>query len=521
MLKINFRLTFMRNYFFAAVLFISPLVKAGDGIVTYPVEKTAVKSTVFSITANGHDIFTQKFKDINYVHFAHQGVIVVSITCAETARSIEISPRRDVYKEEVTGNKITFQLAKPGYHVITLNHNQRLFILTDDLNDSKPGKTKNKLVNVMSYGADSTGSSLCTVAIQKALDETARQKKVLYFPAGIYKSGTIKLSSNSYVFLEAGAMIKGSENRDDYPVDAGKKESDYVHDKEHYTDNGERMTFSRLILIDSAVNVKIWGRGTIDGSGSVVRAQGKPANLIRIRNSRNVLIEGLLLRDPACWNTHILHSKNITIRNIKMINDRSVANTDGFDPDASAKVLIDHCFAYCSDDNIAIKTTNNGGLLQNCENIIVSNCVFLTKKSSLKLGTETKGSYMHDITFKNNYVVEADRGMVLYCYDGAIFKNIRFINNYFEKGYPDSQKKAIHFQIKKRNGEGQIENVLIRDCTFSESFQPSSEMAGLDSMHTINGIKFKNLSISGKLCLTAQDLHLKTNENVQNISFEK
>jgi polygalacturonase len=204
-----------------------------------------------------------------------------------------------------------------------------------------------------------------------------------------------------------------------------------------------------------------------------------------------------------------------------MINDRSVANTDGFDPDASKNVLIDHCFAYCSDDNIAIKTTNNGGLLQDCENITVSNCVFLTKKSALKVGTETKGAFMKNIRFKNNYVVEADRGLVLYCYDGASFQDIQFTGNYFEKGFPDSQKKAIHFQLRKRSGEGSIKNVLIKDCVFSESFHSASEIVGLNAAHTIDGIKIKNLKIGGKLCLRVEDLHLKTNEYVHNISFEK
>lgn len=78
------------------------------------------------------------------------------------------------------------------------------------------------------------------------------------------------------------------------------------------------MTFSRLILVDSAENVSIRGRGIIDGSGAVLRAQGKPANLLRIRNSRNVVIEGVLLRDPAAWNTHIHYSDGVTIRDVKL-----------------------------------------------------------------------------------------------------------------------------------------------------------------------------------------------------------
>jgi hypothetical protein len=111
--------------------------------------------------------------------------------------------------------------------------------------------------------------------------------------------------------------------------------------------------------------------------------------------------------------------------------------------------------------------------------------------------------------------------MALYCSDGALFKNIRFENNYFEKGFPDSQKKAIHFQIRNRSGAGQITNVLIKNCAFSKGFHSASVFEGLDATHTIDGVKFKNVTVGGKLCLSRNDLHLKTNEFVQNISFEK
>lgn len=506
--------------FLSAVLLVSCFVYAGGDILTFPVEKTAVKSMVFSVTINGKNVFTQAFKDIHYIHFAQKGAVTVSIDCSVKAEGVQISPQLDIKGQQVKNNTVSFELSKAGYHVVALPNGERLFVFSDQWNEKTIPSVK-KMISVLKYGADSTGESLATTAIQKAINETAKQKRVLYFPAGIYKTGTLTIPSDAHICLGAGALIKGSENRIDYPVDAGTKESDAVNDKEHYTDNGEWMTFSRLLLIDNANNVKIWGSGTIDGSGSLLRAQGKPANLIRIRNSKNVMIKGLVLRDPACWNTHILHSENVTIRDIKMINDRSVPNTDGFDPDASKNVLIDHCFAYCSDDNVAVKTSNNGGLLQNCEDITVSNCVFLTMKSSLKVGTETKGAVMWHIVFQNNYVVEADRGMALYCNDGALFQDIRFIGNYFEKGFPDSQKKAIHFQVKKRSGEGQIKNVLIRDCSFSESFHSASEVTGLDAQHLVNGILFKNLMIGGKPCLSAEDLHLKTNEYVQNIRFEK
>lgn len=484
-------------------------------------EKTAVKSPVFSVKSNGLDVFTQQFKDIHYANFDHNKPVQVNILVNEPVNEWQVTPKRDITHEQLLGNNISFDLTKPGYHVITINKKHRLFILTGQVLKNVPSSNSRGVISIMSYAVDSTGSTLSTGAIQKALDEAAAAKKVLFFPPGLYKTGSVKLSSNANIFLSAGAIIKGSEDRNDYPADDGKKESDHVNDKANYTDNGEWMTFSRLILVDNATNVKIWGRGIIDGSGSIVRAQGKPANLIRIRNSKNVTIDGVILRDPACWNTHILHSENVTIRNIKMLNDRTVANTDGFDPDASKKVLIDNCFAYCSDDNIAIKTTNNGNLLADIDGVTVSNCVFITKKSALKVGTETKGNSMRNIVFKNNYIVEADRGMVLYCYDGAKFENISFLNNYFELGYQSSNLKAVHFQMKNRNGKGQIRNVLIRDCTVASTFSNVSEIMGLDAGHTVEGVLFRNVRFGGKIVLSLQDIGAKTNEFVKNIRFEK
>ncbi len=501
-----------------ALCVVSITVAANGKVDFPPVEKTAVKSAVFTVAVDGRAAFTQHFKDIHYVNFDHNERVQISIASNEPVTDWQISPKTDISNERRSGNELHFDLNKPGYHVITLNNKYRLFILTGRILSNTP-KGKG-VVSIMDYGVDSTGQSLSTAAIQKALDETAKARKILYFPTGMYKTGSIKLSTNANVFLAAGALIKGSENRNDYPSDDGKKESDHLNDKEHFTDNGEWMTFSRLVLIDNASNVRIWGRGIIDGSGSIVRAQGKPANLIRIRNSKNVTLEGIILRDPACWNTHILHSENVTVRHIKMLNDRSVANTDGFDPDASRKVLIDQCFAYCSDDNIAIKTTNNGNLLRDIDDITVSNCVFITKKSALKVGTETKGASMRNIVFSKNYIVEADRGMVLYCYDGAVFEKIRFLNNYFETGYKSSNLKAIHFQIRNRSGKGQIRNVLIRDCSIAANFSNVSEIVGLDTDHTIEGILFKNVQLAGRPVRSIQDIGAKTNEFVKGIRFE-
>lgn len=468
----------------------------------------------YRVTVGGVDLPVEAYKDIYYVNFALDGSAPVLIESAEPLTGCEVSPAARGIAASVEGVEARFTLPGAGWWVVRLNDRDRLFLLADE--PEKAPAANGQTLNAADFVS---GDGLQTANLQRALAEASATGRTLAFPRGVYPTGTLRIGSNTHIYLADGAIIKGSDNREDYPTDGGLLEADHIHNKEHYTDNGEWMTFSRLILIDSAENVSIRGRGIIDGSGAVLRAQGKPANLIRIRNSRNVVIEGILLRDPAAWNTHIHYSDGVTIRDVKLINDATVPNTDGFDPDASTNVMIDHCFAYCSDDNVAIKTTNNLGLNKELQNIVVRGCVFLTRKSSLKVGTETKASRMADILFENNDVVECDRALALYCNDGALFENITFSNNRVERNYPDSQRRPIHFKISERHGKGWIRNVMIRNCDFATVFPRPAEIAGLDAGHTIDSLTFSNVTIGGRPVRSLDDLGAKI-RFTENILFE-
>jgi len=60
---------------------------------------------------------------------------------------------------------------------------------------------------------------LNTRSIQSAIDTCAKGGGgIVYFPAGKYLSGTIFLKSYITIYLDAGAVLAGSKNLDDYPV---------------------------------------------------------------------------------------------------------------------------------------------------------------------------------------------------------------------------------------------------------------------------------------------------------------
>jgi polygalacturonase len=59
-------------------------------------------------------------------------------------------------------------------------------------------------LNVASEGADSKGVNLSTAIIQSCIDKAASQGGgVVYFPAGTYLTGAIKLKSNITLHIDA------------------------------------------------------------------------------------------------------------------------------------------------------------------------------------------------------------------------------------------------------------------------------------------------------------------------------
>ncbi len=289
-------------------------------------------------------------------------------------------------------------------------------------------------------------SHLQTNAIQFAIDEVAKRGGTLRFKEGTYLTGTLQMRSHVMLHLEKGAVVKGSDSIEDYPVDSGYTEQGT---------NGEHMSFSRLIFFHTIEHAGISGEGTIDGQGKLIRSKGRSANLIRIQNCKDITIEDVELRDSAAWSTHILYSDHIQLKHVLIVNNLSNKNTDGVDIDSSKDVLVDGCFMYCGDDCVVVKTTRNSGLLQPSEHIKVINNIFFTLKAAQKIGTESFAD-IRDVLFENNTVLFADRAIGLYNYDGGTFSNIRFLNTEIVK-----VQKEVEIQTKERNGKGMIKDVII------------------------------------------------------------
>src|SRR4051812_1823813 len=110
------------------------------------------------------------------------------------------------------------------------------------------------IFDVRAHGAIGDGESNSTKAIQSAIDAAAQAGGgTVLVPAGRYVTGSLVLRSNINLRVDAGAVLLGSQNPDDFPMFASKWDGPGVKPRHAALFTGEELE-----------NVSLTGRGTVD-----------------------------------------------------------------------------------------------------------------------------------------------------------------------------------------------------------------------------------------------------------------
>ncbi|MBN2580768.1 MAG: hypothetical protein JXB10_17410 [Pirellulales bacterium] len=254
---------------------------------------------------------------------------------------------------------------------------------------------------VTDSGAMGDGKTLCTAAIQKAIDACAAAGGgTVLFPPGTYLSGTLTLKSRVTLHLEAGATLRGSPRQVDYPAIKSKLPS-------RTNIYGVRS----LIFAEDLDNIAIRGRGTLDGNGEAFKTRhhdGRRPMMLRIVNCRDVLVENVKMKNSGFWNQHYLVCQRVQIRGVQVWNHVTY-NEDAVDIDGCRDVVISDCFFDSDDDALCLKST----LQQPCENILVTNCVLSSHCNAFKMGTDSSGGFVN-VTLTNCSIISPPRSKKLY-----------------------------------------------------------------------------------------------------------
>ncbi|MDO4267383.1 MAG: glycosyl hydrolase family 28 protein [Eubacteriales bacterium] len=235
------------------------------------------------------------------------------------------------------------------------------------------------------YLAAGDGKAMDTRAIQQAIDDCGPEEKV-YLPAGIYKTGALRLHSNMELYLEEGAVLQGTACQEDYlPRIKSRFEGTEMECYSSLLNLGELNREGGY----SCENVLIRGKGVIASGGqalarSIIESERirlreylkelgdkvqecenldtipgrvRP-RLINISNSRNIRISGLTLANGASWNVHMIYSDGIVTDHCTFRSE-GVWNGDGWDPDSSTNCTLFACEFYTGDDSVAVKSGKN------------------------------------------------------------------------------------------------------------------------------------------------------------------
>lgn len=267
------------------------------------------------------------------------------------------------------------------------------------------------MVNVKNYGAVGDGEANDTKALQGAIDAAAEGGGgTVVVPAGKYVTGSLFLKSNINLHLEAGAVLLGSQNVEDFPLWRSEWE-------------GPNAAVRRAPLIagENLTNVSVTGRGVIDGRGEMwwkMQLEKRGMEVLRplsyrLVNSYNLLVEGVTFKNSPMWTVSPLNCDNVTIRGITIINPPDSPNTDGINPESCRNVRIDSCHVDVGDDCITIKSgkeTDGRRELTPCENITITNCTLLRGHGGVVIGSEMSGS-VRNVVISNCVFVGTDRGL--------------------------------------------------------------------------------------------------------------
>ena len=254
------------------------------------------------------------------------------------------------------------------------------------------------------YFAKGDGETVNTEALQRAIDDCAPDQAV-YFPEGVYMTGSLNLHSDMELYLDKGAVLKGTAEPDDY---LPRRWSRF--------EGTEMECLSGLLNLGkvdhtagpTSRNVVIRGGGTIEGGGRllaerVIEAERERLKdylaelgskieeyenadtipgrvrprLLHICNAEDISIHNVTLKNGASWNVHMIYSQNIVTYGCHF-RSRNIWNGDGWDPDSSRNCTIFGCTFDTGDDAVAIKAGKNpeGNVINRpCEHIRIFDCI--------------------------------------------------------------------------------------------------------------------------------------------------
>lgn len=464
----------MKKYLATALLALTATFSLHAEIITYPIPKQlyyARHNDTYTVQVRQHgdtywtDLYEYNVKvdmdtqsDATFVQFDFSGTIDIRVQKNNgIVQRAEIRPLSKDIKPKRNGNELTFTIDRPQYLSVEFDGDKlhNLHILANAIRTDRP---------------DSTDAH------------------VMYFGNGVHEPGNdakeFRVPSNTTVYLEGGAVLKGRLN------------------------------------CDSTEHVKVLGHGMILEAGNGLSAYF----------AKDLLVDGPTVVNPRYNTLTVGTGENITIRNLKSFSSQGWG--DGLDFYCCKHVLVEDCFLRNSDDCIAVYG-HRWDFYGNTDDITVRHSTLWSDIAhAINIGTHGDTSHtgetIENLTFTDLDILEHDEDDPEYqgCLsintgDHNLARHILFDHIRVER---IEEGQLFHIRVmyneKYNTGPGRsIQDVTFRNIDCLTTGTPLSVIKGYDEEHHVDGITFERITVNGKRIRSLDKLNIKTGEHVKGVSI--
>lgn len=472
---------------------------AYDAVEVYPLASCYHRGEQHTLRVGATDVPVQAFTPIyDFTHFSFSGKQTLTITVKEDIRKFTISPLSLGIEAVVKGNQLTFSLEDSRYLIVKINDLKELAIAADTEETEIPPSSGSGIYSILSdaYKADKSGKTLSTAAIQAAIDDASRQGGgIVYIPAGLYYCGNLILRSKVHIYLEGGAVIRGTGNPKDYTT--------------HYRKASLQMNGTWFIYTeDNCSDIKLYGRGTIDGNGSYMRNKHQYLNnLLMPMQCSGFTIDGISFIDSGLWGVIPTRCDHVTILNTKHYNENDKDHEDdGIDIQECQHVLVKHTIAIAEDDTYSTKTWTQAtdiadkwyGVPEVLDDVVFDDCLGWSRCATFKLGfgvnqDQTNLSFINSTSYKSMRAIAINHR-----WGEGVARNILFNNIDIEGFWPRDKTNSRWLEINMGAPET-VENIIVRNVRVREVGNTPSVIKGYDAAHPLKNVTLENIYMYSQL----------------------
>ncbi|EJD54714.1 pectin lyase-like protein [Auricularia subglabra TFB-10046 SS5] len=506
----------------AAFTALSLLAASVSGtIVKYTRPSVYSKSDVFEVKVNGSGLATVSYERYDYVQWSmSEGTsteVRIKAYRRKSIKSWSITPAALGIKAKIQRNELVFSLKKAQYLIIKIDDLKEFVAVSDPLETNVPKLGASNVFNAADYGANNNGSAV-TNGIQKALDAAGKKPgSVVYVGPGLYYPSNIVIPTKTSLYIAGGAVLRFTGKKKDYKVMYKKPD---LHEGTWW-----------IYTAKDSTDIKLYGRGTIDGNGKYTRSTKFMASLVVPAGTKNFHMDGLLVRESSFWSVNVVQVTDANFSNLKLLNRFDVTQDDGIDINESSRVKVRRTIAIANDDSFSVKTWRAETETSKpypyppriSNDVTFDGCLAWTLCFAYKVG---EGAWQphSNIVFKNSHVYRAGVGIGIHHKFGSQpIRNVTWYNIHIEElhGAPAGQAAWGTFFVNNVNlGIGPIEGLKIREIHAKRVGSRKGLIQGQSSSSMVNGVTFTDVYFGGKKAKNLKELNMNTSKFYKNIQVK-